>query len=197
MYTSKNQGVRGFKFWFLLNFIKIRLMKMLISFMFVLCLVSCASIYVSHDYDKNTTFSKYKSYNFYEDMASGLSELDQKRFIKALEVKLGLMGFVKSDTPDVLIHFISSDYETAERNSVGIGIGGSGRRVGGGISIGIPVGQHTIDRVILLNFIDSSKGSTIWQSRSESRFDEDATPEAREARLRAIAEKMLQAYPIK
>ncbi|WAC03610.1 DUF4136 domain-containing protein [Lacinutrix neustonica] len=74
-------------------------MKMLRNVLLFLCIVSCAPIYVTYDYEKSTQFSDYKSYNFYDDMETGFTGLDEKRFIAALEAKLNSIGLEKSETP--------------------------------------------------------------------------------------------------
>ena len=47
-----------------------------------LLLVSCNAIRVNYDYDKETDFSSYTTYNYYADMDTGLSELDTKTLVE-------------------------------------------------------------------------------------------------------------------
>jgi len=163
----------------------------------LLLMVSCAPVKVSFDYDENTDFSQYKSYNYYTDIKTGLSELDTKRLFKALDEALQNQGFVLSDSPDFFIDIQSSEYQETNRNSVGLGIGGSGRNVGGGISIGIPVRQDNINRVIQFDFVDENGKGLFWQAVSESSFNPKATPEERNAQLQSIVAKVLKGFPPK
>ena len=172
-------------------------MKTLRSVLLFLCIVSCAPIYVTYDYEKSTNFSEYKSYNFYDDMETGFTGLDEKRFIAALEAKLNRMGLQKSETPDFLIDLKSNEYQEHQRNTVGVGLGGGNGGVGGGISVGMPLGQAKINREIIVAFVDDSKTGVFWQAVSESNFNPDATPEKRAARIIAIVEKVLEGYPPK
>lgn len=176
---------------------KIETMKALKSFFVFVCVVSCAPIYVNYDYEKSTNFSQYKTYNFYDDMETGFTGLDEKRFILALETKLNSMGFKKTETPDFLIDIKSSEYQENQSNTVGVGLGGGNRGLGGGISVGIPVGHANINREIIIEFVDDSKTGLFWQAKSESRFNPNTNPEKRQVRMEAIVDKMIQEYPPK
>lgn len=170
-------------------------MKTIKVFILLLWVVSCAPIYVNYDYEKSTNFSKYKTYNFYDDMKTGFSGLDENRFISTLETKLNALGLSKSETPGFLIDIQSSEIENGQRNTVGVGLGGGSRGVGGGISVGIPVGIATIYREIIVDFVDESKMGLFWQAKSESSFNNTTTPEKREAIINALVEKILNGYP--
>lgn len=176
---------------------KIIPMKCLKTALLALIITSCAPIYVNYDYEKETDFSQYKSYNYYSDMEPGLSDLDTKRLLDALDLKLKEKGFILSDTPDFFIDIKSSEFQTAQRETVGVGVGGGGRNVGGGISIGLPIGQANINRQITIDFVDENKKQLFWQAVSESTFNPKATPEKRETKLTALVEKVLTKYPPK
>ncbi|MDO7170773.1 DUF4136 domain-containing protein [Mariniflexile sp. AS56] len=159
--------------------------------------VSCAPIRVHYDFDKGTNFSTYKTYNYYSDMETGLSELDTKRLLEALDANMTAKGFNLSDTPDFFVDIKSSDYQEAQRNTVGVGLGGSGRNMGGGISIGLPLGQANLNRQITIDFVDENKKQLFWQAVSESSFSPNANPEKREQLFNSILEKVLTEYPPK
>jgi hypothetical protein len=172
-------------------------MKFIKVFILVLCVTSCAPIYVNYDYEKRTDFSIYKSYNFYDDMKTGLSGLDEKRLLSILETKLNSMGFSKSETPNFLIDISSNEFQENQNSTVGVGVGGGGGRggLGGGLSIGIPLGQSNVNREIIIEFVDDSKTGLFWQAKSESTYNPKAKPLKREAKLKAIVDKVLAQYP--
>ncbi|WP_303318172.1 DUF4136 domain-containing protein [Flavivirga abyssicola] len=172
-------------------------MKTLKVILLALLVVGCASIRVNYDYDKATQFDNYKTYNYYSDMNTGLSELDTKRLLNAIDIKMKAKGFNLSDSPDFFIDIKSKEYQEAQRNTVGVGLGGGGGNVGGGISIGIPVGQSKVNRLITIDFVDENKKQLFWQAVSESNYNPNAIPEERETRLNAIVEKILLEYPPK
>ncbi|MEO8773507.1 MAG: DUF4136 domain-containing protein [Gelidibacter sp.] len=156
---------------------------------------SCASVRVNYDYEKRTDFNSYKSYNYYVDMNTGMSELDAKRLFEVLDDGLQAKGLHLSDAPDFLIHIKSSTFQEGRRNNVGVGLGGGGGHVGGGISIGIPVGQAKVIREIVFEFVDENKSGLFWQAISESAYQSNAKPEAKEAQFKIIVEKVLSGYP--
>ncbi|MBD0824151.1 DUF4136 domain-containing protein [Aestuariibaculum marinum] len=172
-------------------------MKTLLLALMILVLISCSSVRVNHDYDKETKFSQYKTYNYYADMNTGLSELDTKRFLDALDAQLSQQGYKLAKEPDFFIDLSSKEYEEGPKSSFGIGLGGTGRHVGGGVSIGVPVGQSNINRQITVDFVDENKKQLFWQAVSESTFKHNETPESREAIFKAIVVKMLSEFPPK
>ena len=170
-----------------MNYTKVLLLLLLVS--------SCSSIHVNYDYEKGTDFSKYKTYNYYSDLETGMNELDTKRFLKVLDAKLQAKGFTISETPDFFINIQSSEFQEAQSSTVGLGVGGSGGHVGGGLSVGIPIGQSKINRRIIIDFIDENGKGLFWQAVSESNFNPNASPSTREEKLKAIVEKVLSQYP--
>jgi len=172
-------------------------MKNLLLIPILLLVLSCSSIRVNYDYETSADFSKYKSYNYYSNINSGLSELDTKRLLDALDAGLQAKGINLSDTPDFYIDIKSSEYQEIQNSSVGVGLGGGGGNVGGGISVGIPIGQSNISRQIQFDFVDENGKGLFWQAISESSYEPNATPDKREAILIAIVAKVLEGFPPK
>lgn len=172
-------------------------MRIYIFFILAILVVSCAPIRVNYDFEKGTNFNKYKTYSYYGDMKTGLSELDTKRFLDAFDAKMAAKGFTFSETPDFLVDIKSSEYQEAQRNNIGVGLGGSVRNMGGGISIGLPLGNSNINRQIIIDFVDENGKGLFWQAVYESSFNPNASPENREQLFNAIAEKVLAKYPPK
>ena len=169
--------------------------KILILLPLSLFIFSCASVRVNYDYEKATDFNAYKSYNYYSDMNMGMSELDSKRLLDVLDAGLQAKGLNMSDSPDFLINIKSSTFQEGRRNNVGLGVGGGGGHVGGGISIGIPVGQAKTNREIVFEFVDENKTGLFWQAISESGYQPNAKPELKETQFKAIVDKVLSGYP--
>ncbi|UII78462.1 DUF4136 domain-containing protein [Flagellimonas sp. CMM7] len=170
-------------------------MRYLFSILFICSLLSCSGVRVNYDYDKATNFSNYTSYNYFSDIESGLSELDEKRLMRALDSTLQAKGYLLVEEPDFFINILSNEYRSAPNNAVGVGIGGTGRNVGGGISVGLPLGNSGIQRQIQFDFVDAQKDALFWQASSESGFRENASPSVREERLRALVKKVFSKFP--
>lgn len=152
---------------------------------------------VSYDYDRATDYTNYSTYNYYADMETGLSGLDEKRLLTALDSTLRAKGYLLAEEADFLINIVSSEYRKAPNNSVGVGIGGTGRNVGGGVSVGVPLGGSGIERQIQFDLVDSQKDALFWQAISESGFRDNASPSVREEILQKIVAKVFSKFPSK
>ncbi|WP_149274805.1 DUF4136 domain-containing protein [Pareuzebyella sediminis] len=160
-------------------------------------LLSCSSVRVNYDYEEAADFSNYHTYNYYSDMNTGLSELDTRRLLTSLDGQMKLKGIRFSEDPDFLINIESRLIPSPNSTSIGLGVGGTGRNVGGGISVGIPVGQSNIERQIFFDLIDSHSNALFWQAVSEDSFKENISPEKREEHLQALVAKVFSKYPPK
>ena len=172
-------------------------MKSIGYMLLVLLFMSCHVVRVQTDYEKETNFSNYSTYNYFSDLETGLSELDEKRLIKVLDAVMQSKGLLLSEEPDFLVNIQSGIYQTPRNNTVGVGVGGTGRNVGGGVSVGIPIGQSNVQREISFDFVDSQKDMLIWQAISKSHLNENVTPIERDKKLKEIVEKVLSKYPPK
>ncbi len=172
-------------------------MKNIFKYILVVLVFSSCGTLVNYDYEKTTDFKQYKSYNYFDDMKTGLSELDIKRLTKAIDAELKTMGLIRSKNPDFYIDIFSQDIQNTNNSNVGVGVGGTGSNVGGGISVGIPIGGHKNMRELIIEFVDDSKGGMFWQAVSESSYSPNASPEKREAKLAALVVKIFEGYPPK
>ena len=173
------------------------IMKSVMILFVSLFIFSCAPIYVTHDFEKGTDFSKYKSYNYYQDIQTGLSALDNKRLFNVLDNQLELQGLSHSEDPDFYINIYSQEYQEVQSSSVGVGMGGSSGNVGGSVSVGIPIGQAQVSRRIVFEFVDEKGIGLFWQALTESSYNPNASPEKRESYLKTIVEKVFKKYPPK
>ena len=161
--------------------------------LFSIFLMSSCGVTVNYDYEKGTDFTQYKTYHYFDDMQTGLSELDSKRFFGALDKAMSSKGFILSESPDLIIDIRSETYQSAQSSSVGMGVGTGG----GGISVGIPVGQGNMSRQIIFDFVDGKTQQLIWQAVSSEPNLPENTPEAREAQFKVVIDKVLEGFPPK
>ncbi len=159
-------------------------------------LISCGAT-VAVDYDQKADFSTYHSYGFYPSIDSGLSDLDDTRIMKITDSLLQERGFIKSDNPQLYINFYARESISNSRNTLGIGIGSTGRNVGVGVSGGIPIGGRVVNQQLTIDFIDVSKDDLIWQAVAEGEMKERATPQQKEDYYFSIIQKILKKYPPK
>lgn len=170
-------------------------MKNLPLIVVLFIITACAPVRVNYDYERGRDFTQYKTYNYYKEMKTGLSELDNNRLMRVMDAALQSRGFSKSDTPDFFIDINSSSYRETGGNNVGVGLGGGGGNLGGGVSVGFPIGQNKLNRELVIDFVDENKNGLFWQAVTESSYKPNASPEKREAQFQAIVMKALEGFP--
>ena len=170
-------------------------MRIIMIIMIVLCAISCSTVRVNYDFDKSADFTSYNTYNYYPQMQTGLSDLDSKRLFNAIDSTFQARGILLSGEPDFYINIQSQSFVTPSNSSVGVGIGGTSGNVGGGVSVGVPLGGSNLEREIVFDLVESQKDALFWQAISLSNFSENNSPNARERKLQEIVAKVFSGYP--
>lgn len=164
------------------------------KFLLILVFLTSCGTLVNYDYEKSTDFTQYKTYNYFSDIETGLSQLDNKRLMRAIDSKLETMGLTRSDNPDFFIDIQSQDVINRNNSSVGVGAGGGF----GGVSVGIPLGGNQNTRQLVIDFVDKSNNEKLfWQAVSESSYRQNASPKKREDAFAKLVEKIFSNYPPK
>ncbi|MBV7441432.1 DUF4136 domain-containing protein [Weeksellaceae bacterium TAE3-ERU29] len=131
----------------------------------VLILASCSTPYVATDYDRAVDFNNLKTYNYFTNIDwNGLNELDQKRFIEAIDDALQSKNWVKSEKPQILIDI--KPQQRIVRNvdtHVGIGTGSYGGGFGTSMSVGIPIQTQKLESNFIIEMINPQNQNLIWQ----------------------------------
>ena len=166
------------------------------KYLFLFVLISCSSTKVVYDYDSQTNFTAYKTFNFFEDAGKGLNELDVKRVTNELTNKLKAKGMRFADNPDIFINIVSQERESERRNTIGVGLGGGGN-VGFGISGGIPIGSKKINQELIIDFVESKSDELVWQGIANSELKQRSTPQERVMHYRKVITEILKGYPPK
>ncbi|MGB5236186.1 MAG: DUF4136 domain-containing protein [Flavobacteriaceae bacterium] len=157
--------------------------------------ISCASVQVNYDYDPATDFSDYRTYNYFSDLDTGLSNLDNQRLLDAVDSVMQIKGIKLSEEPEFLINIQSQSYLKPQNSSLGVGVGGTGSNVGGGVSIGVPLGGNSLERELVFDFVDNQKNQLFWQAVTLSNLNEKASPHIRERKINEIVSKVFAKYP--
>lgn len=168
------------------------------KYLFLLvCIASCNAPQAVYDYDEQANFSTYRSYGIYPDLRTGLSQLDERRLIESVDRYMRKKQLSVSQDPDLLLNIYSEEFRKESDSRLGIGVGGTGRNVGVGVSGGIPIGGTETYLRLTFDLIDAKSDALVWQAVVESTFDLDAPPEARQQKFHEIVEKALKRYPPK
>ncbi len=163
----------------------------------LLFFTGCASSKVLYDYDSQTDFKQYKTFNFFEDVGKGLSELDVKRITHEVQIALEAKGMELAENPALYVNIFSKESPSVNRNTIGVGIGSSGRNVGFGISGGIPIESRKINQQLTIDFVESAENQLIWQGVAKSELKERISPEEKQLYFKKIVAKILSNYPPK
>ncbi|RKF04565.1 uncharacterized protein DUF4136 [Tenacibaculum lutimaris] len=167
------------------------------KYFFLLVIIGCSSSKIAYDYDSQTDFNQYKTFNFFEDAGKGLNELDIKRVTYEVTAALEAKGMQLTENPDMYINILSEERESLNRNTIGVGLGSGGRNVGFGISGGIPIESRKINQQLTIDFVESKYNQLIWQGISNSEIKEKTTPEERRVYYQKLIQKIMSNYPPK
>ncbi len=160
-----------------------------------LLLISCGST-VAVDYEKNTDWEQYKTYQFYREMNSNLNELDEKRVVKAIDSTLKIKGFQRTDYNTYWVAFFVEETLSNSRNTIGVGLGTGGRGVSVGGGIGIPIGGKVINQKMTIEVREGQpNGKLVWQAVYDGELKEKAKPKQKEAYYNKIIPMMLKDFP--
>ncbi|WP_324720701.1 DUF4136 domain-containing protein [Salinimicrobium sp. HB62] len=172
-------------------------MKFLQLFCFCLLLSACGGPRAAYDYDEQANFSSYSSIAIYPGINTGLSELDEKRLLASVVDVLRERDLFVSVVPDLYLNINSEEYQEPNRTNVGVGIGGTGRNVGVGVSGGIPLGGPETFLRLTFDLVDAKTDNLVWQAVVDSKFDPNSSPEERHKRFEKVVRKALEGYPPK
>jgi hypothetical protein len=166
-----------------------------LKYLFLFLLMGCYSSKVMTDYDDAINFSDFKTYNFYEDVGTGLHELDVKRVIAAINLELKQRGFQEVENPDFYINVTTKTSLSRNNNLIGIGLGSGGRNSGIGISGGIPIGAKKINEEFVIEFVNAKTNQIIWEGALNTEISENRNPEEKELHYNEVVKKILVHYP--
>ena len=168
-------------------------MNKIVSLLLLTCLLSCGST-IHYDYDSKADFKAYKTYHYYDDINSGLTILDERRLVRALDAKLQDLGYVKSKQPNFLIDVKGISTEVNNSPSVAVGFGGTGGNTSGGVGVNVPInGNQNYDEMVI-EFVDESSGETFWLADLNVILTSSNSPEKRDTFFVALVEKIFSKY---
>ena len=159
---------------------------------------------VRYNFDKNTDFSRFKTYKWVElKDAKSPGELLDKQIKATFDTQLATKGLSKvdNDPADLYVGYqvgISQEKEfTSYNTDWGYGAGwyrgGWYGSPGGGMTTGststIYIGQISLD------MYDSANHDLVWRGLGSKTIDQKAKPEKQQKNLTKTATKMLKNYP--
>lgn len=163
--------------------------------------VSCSSVKVATDYDKEADFNSYKTFAFFKtgiDKAE-ISDLDKRRILRAIEAELLAKGYTKSENPDMLVSIFTKSQQRVDIYNNTWGWGGFGPRWGGygpGWGWGWnnqPVVSTQTEGTLFIDLIDMEKKELIWQGMGTGYISKKM--EKKEEQIKEFVQKIMEKYP--
>jgi Domain of unknown function (DUF4136) len=175
-------------------------------FLAALMLVSCSTVSVTTDYDKTTSFSQYKTFDFYQltDKSGSVSDLNKNRIIKAIKTDLLSKGFTQtSSNPDLLVNIttILEDKKRVIAQTDYYGYGGYYRPYSwGGRYAGFAPPATTSfnvydykDGSLIIDIIDTSKKQLVWQGTGNKEIDKPSDDP--DTTINEAVTKIMESFP--
>lgn len=159
----------------------------------------CSPFSVNSDYDTGANFSKFKTWNWFVGPGSGEAELDgltEGRIRAALEAELPGRGLVYTTSRPADVHVayhaaVSQRLETTPTTAAfGYGWGSHFAAVGTGTTV-----EVYDEGTLVIDLVDPASKNLVWRGTARSAVNLNATPEAREARIRQAVRRILEQYP--
>ncbi|HEY5656259.1 MAG TPA: DUF4136 domain-containing protein [Myxococcota bacterium] len=165
-----------------------------------LLLAGCSSIRVDTDFDPQVDFSALRSYAWLAESQPPTgdpridSDLLDARIRGAIDAQLAARGLQEAEASaaDFLVAYHVSlerklDVQTLYRSYGRAGWGGGGASE--------TVVNDYEEGTLLVDFLRAGTGELLWRGSAETRLRQQRTPEARDAYVQKIVERLLGAYP--
>jgi len=177
---------------------------LLLSAVATLCAVAAFSQDVRFNFDKNTDFSKFKTYKWVElKDAAKVNDLVSKQIMSSIDAELATKGLKKvdADPADLYIGYqagigqekqftsYSSDWGYGGGWYRGGWYGGGGTTTTSGQTSTIYTGQLGLD------MYDSANHDLVWRGVVSKTLDPKAKPDKQEKNLKKSVAKLLKNYP--
>lgn len=169
----------------------------LLPLLFLFALVSCSSVQVATDYDKNVDFANYKSFAFFKSGIDKveISDLDKRRILNAIDAELTTKGITKSENPDLLVNIFTKSRQQVDVNQFNAGWGygwgwGWNPWMWGGRSTTV---STTTEGTLYIDLIDARKKELIWQGEGVGVLTQNINK--KEERIKEFVKKILEKYP--
>lgn len=179
-------------------------MKKFVILFLVLATFGCATMKINYDYDRQSDFARYKTYQLSQESYNlPIQELNRNRVIKAVENEMAAKGFTKSDNADIIVdvNVAGKEIQTATATTSGSAYGRyggyRGYRYGGGFATTqIDYDKYT-EGTMVISFVDSSEKKIVWQGTGTKTLIENVKAEKREANINDAVQQILNNYPPK
>ncbi len=178
---------------------------MVLAMLCVALLAGCSSYDIKYDYDMDSNFNAFKTYQWIPRTmtnASGSAQsavtnntlLDQ-RIHRAVDTQMTAKGFTPTEeNPDVMVV-----YHVGLANKVDVqdwGYTYAGSYWGGGMGRNVDVYQYT-EGTLIVDMVNSGNHQLVWRGSATGVVDPSNSPEKMEARVNDVVSRIFANYPPK
>jgi len=178
---------------------------LLIAMLGIALLAGCSLYDIKYDYDVDSNFAAYKTYNWIPrtiSEASGSAKtaiqsnsLLDERIRKAVDTQMQAKGFTLDEAnPDVMVV-----YHTGAENKIDVtdwGYTYAGSYWGGGLGRSVDVYQYT-EGTLIVDMVATDNKKLVWRGSATGVVDPSSSPEQREARINDVIGRIFEKYPPK
>jgi hypothetical protein len=160
---------------------------------------------VRYNFDKNTDFSKFKTYKWVNlKEAAKLNDLVDKQVKDTIDAELATKGLTKTDDDSAHLYIGYQAAVGQEKQftsySTDWGYGGGWYRggwYGGGMGSSTTTGQTDTIYVgqLALDMYDSANKDLVWRGLASKTINEKAKPDKQQKNLTKAIQKLLKNYP--
>lgn len=171
---------------------------------FTVLVMSCSSISVNHDYDKEANFVALKTFDWIAqpsnvvgdvNAARARNDLIDSRVKSAVNNQLVAKGYQQnSENPDFLIAYHTGLKEKVNVSSYGYGYYPRGRYYGWGGGSYVDVHQYE-EGTLILDFVDAKAKQLIWRGAATKALESNPSPEKIEKNINKVIAKILEKFP--
>lgn len=180
--------------------------KAFMSFAVLVALTGAAAVAqdARYNFDKDTDFSKFKTYKWVEIKNSDhVDQIVEKQITAALDSELASKGLTKTDADEADLYIA---YQTAVgtekqfnsyQSSWGYGPGWRGGWYGGGMGSTMTTGSTTTIYVgqLAIDIYDTPNKDLVWRGVASKTIDPKAKPEKQSKSIQKAVTKLLKNYP--
>jgi hypothetical protein len=178
--------------------------KRFVTMMFALVLapVLVLAQKVSYDFDKNATFSAFRTYAHRDGTKVGQPLIDE-RIVAAIDTQMADKGLTRSESPDVYVVYHVAFDEQKDISTFSTGYGGGYGAYGwgwgggwGGTSSTTQV-RDILVGTLVVDIADAKQGKVVWRGMGVKEVDTQAKPEKRDKSINNALKKIFKNYPPK
>jgi hypothetical protein len=179
--------------------------NLLMAMLGVALLAGCSSYDIKYDYDVDSNFSAFKTYNWIPREISNASgsarqavqsnTLLDERIKRAVDTQMTAKGFtLATENPDVMLVYHVGAQDKVDVTDWGYTYAGS--YWGGGLGRSVDVYQYT-EGTLIVDMVNASTKQLAWRGSATGVVEPDLSPEQRESRINDVVSRIFQNYPPK